>query len=80
MPYFTMYGSIIMVLNGIGIAVPMSLKIRHSTDPDDPQISEQISEKISADVAVPGYPDPWHPDPLDADMASATSYIRGCSA
>ncbi len=45
------------------------LVLRHSTDPDDPQISEQISEKIPADVAVPGYPDPWHPDPPDADMA-----------
>ncbi len=45
-------------------------------DPDD----LQISEKISADVAVPRYPDLWHPDPPDADMASATSYIRGCSA
>ncbi len=30
---------------------------------------KQISEKIPADVAVPGYPDPWHPDPPDADMA-----------
>ncbi len=54
--------------------------LRHSTDADEPQISEQISEEISADVAVPGYPDPWHPDPPDVDMASAMSYICGCSA
>ncbi len=53
--------------------------IRHSTDADDLQISEQISEKIPADVAGPGYPDPWHPDPPDVDMASVTGYIHRCS-
>ncbi len=58
----------------------MVMSVRHSTDADEPQISEQISKKISADVAVPGYPDLWHPDLPDADMASAMSYIHGCSA
>ncbi len=43
--------------------------VRHSMDPDDPQIFERISEKIPADVAVPRYPDPWHLDPPDVDMA-----------
>ncbi len=38
----------------------------------------QISEKISADVAVPEYPDLWHLDLLDVDMASVTVYIHGC--
>ncbi len=54
-------------------------KLRHSMDADDPQISEQISEKIPAGVAVPRYLDPWHPDPLDADMTLATLNIHRCS-
>ncbi len=45
------------------------MALRHSMDPDDTQISEQISENIPVDVAVPGYLDPWHPDLPDADMA-----------
>ncbi len=48
-------------------------------DADDPQISEQISEKIPADVAVPRYLDPWHPDLPDADMTLVTCNIRGYS-
>ncbi|PBK94287.1 hypothetical protein ARMGADRAFT_1029428 [Armillaria gallica] len=59
--------------------VGKGFSLRHSTDADDPQISEQISEKIPADVAVPGYPDPWHPDPPDADMTLVTCNIRGYS-
>ncbi len=39
---------------------------------DNPQISEQISEKIPVDVAVPRYPHPWHLDPPDADMTLVT--------
>ncbi len=46
---------------------------------DDLQISEQISKKIPADVAVPGYPDPWHLDPPDADMTLANLNIHRCS-
>ncbi len=48
-------------------------------DADDPQISKQMSEKIPVDVAVHRYPDPWHPDPSDADMTLATLNICGCS-
>ncbi|PBK84281.1 hypothetical protein ARMGADRAFT_1133026 [Armillaria gallica] len=59
--------------------VGKGFSLRHSTDADDPQISEQISEKIPMDVAVPGYPDPWHPDPPDADMTLVTCNIRGYS-